>query len=80
MVVSVHLLGLHRKLARAGKVKIPISEETRVNDLLRYLKERFPELSLNDDFIISVNDRMSGPDQILKTDDNITIVPHIGGG
>jgi molybdopterin converting factor small subunit len=38
-------------------------------------------LSLSgDDFIVSVNDRMSDPDQILKANDNIAIVPHIGGG
>lgn len=81
MVVSVHFLGLHRKLAKADKIKIPLMEESRVNDLLSYLKEKHPELSLSgDEFIVSVNDRVSDPDQILKADDNIAIVPHIGGG
>ena len=81
MVVSVHFLGLHRKLARADQISIPLLRETRVNDLLRQLKEQYPELSLNDkDFFVSVNDQMSGPDQILNANDNIAIVPHIGGG
>ena len=81
MVVSVHFLGLHRKLAKADKIKIPLTEESRVDDLLSYLEEQYPELSLSgDDFIVSVNDRMSEPDQVLKADDNIAIVPHIGGG
>ena len=81
MVVSVHFLGRHRKLAKADKIKIPLTEESRVDDLLSYLEEQYPELSLSgDDFIVSVNDRMSEPDQILKADDNIAIVPHIGGG
>jgi molybdopterin converting factor small subunit len=81
MVVSVHFLGLHRKIAKTDEVKVPLSRETRVNDLLRHLNERYPDLSLNPvDFIISVNDQMSGPDQILKADDNIAILPHIGGG
>ena len=81
MVVSVHFLGLHRKLAKADEIKIPLMEESRVNDLLSYLEEQYPELSLSgDDYIVSVNNRMSEPDQILKADDNIAIVPHIGGG
>ena len=81
MVVSVHFLGHHRKLARAEKITIPLSEETRVRELLGHLNYQYPELSLNnDDFIVSVNDRLSGPDQILKADDIIAILPHIGGG
>ena len=81
MVVSVHFLGHHRKLVRAHKISIPLLGETRVNDLLRHLNEQYPELSLNNvDFIVSVNDRMSGPDQVLKPCDNIAILPHVGGG
>ncbi len=81
MVVSVHFLGLQRKLAGAHKINIPLLEESRVNDLLSYLEEQYPDLSLSgDDFIVSVNDRMSEPDQILKANDNIAIFPHIGGG
>jgi molybdopterin converting factor small subunit len=81
MVVSVHFLGHHRKLAKADKISVPLMKETRVDDLLLHLNEQYPELSLNDeDFFISVNDQMSGPDQILKADDKVAIVPHIGGG
>ena len=81
MVVSVHFLGLQCKLAGTRKIKIPLLEESRVNDLLCQLKDRYPELSLSrDDFIVSVNDRMSRPNQILKANDVIAIVPHIGGG
>lgn len=81
MVVSVHFLGLQRKLAGAHKIKVPLLEETKVNDLLGYLKEQYPDLSLSrDEFIVSVNDRMSRPDQVLKANDVIAILPHIGGG
>jgi molybdopterin converting factor small subunit len=81
MVVSVHFLGFQRKLAGARKINIPLLEESRVDDLLHYLEEQYPELSLSgDDFMVSVNDRLSEPDQLLKANDNIAIVPHIGGG
>jgi len=77
----VHFLGLQRKLAGTHKINIPLSEESRVNDLLHYLEKQYPELSLSgDDFIVSVNNRQSEPNQLLKANDNIAIVPHIGGG
>lgn len=77
----MHFLGLQRKLAGTHKINIPLSEESRVNDLLHYLEKQYPELSLSgDDFIVSVNNRQSEPDQLLKANDNIAIVPHIGGG
>ena len=77
----MHFLGLQRKLAGTHKISIPLSEESRVNDLLHYLEKQYPELSLSgDDFIVSVNNRQSEPDQLLKANDNIAIVPHIGGG
>ena len=81
MVVSVHFFGFQRKLAGAHKINIPLIEESKVNDLLGYLKEQYPDLSLSqDDFIISVNDLMARPDQVLKENDVIVILPHIGGG
>ena len=81
MVVSVHFLGRQRKLAGARQIKIPLLKESRVNDLLCHLKNRYPELSLSEsDYIVSINDRMSRPNQILKANDVIAIVPHIGGG
>ncbi len=77
----MHFLGLQRKLAGTHKINIPLSEESRVNDLLHYLEKQYPELSLSgDDFIVSVNNGQSEPDQLLKANDNIAIVPHIGGG
>jgi len=81
MVVSVHFLGLQSKVAGARKIKIPLLEESRVNDLLSHLQDQYPELSLKgDDFIVSVNDRISRPNQVLKSNDVIAILPHIGGG
>ena len=80
MVVSVHFLGPQRKMAGARKIKIPLLEESRVNDLLNHLQDQYPDLTLSEDFIVSVNDRISKPNQVLKSNDVIAILPHIGGG
>ena len=81
MVVSVHFFGLQRTLTRTPEIKIPLLEESRVDDVLCYLKENYPELKISkDDFLVSVNDRISNSDQVLKANDIVAFIPHIGGG
>lgn len=81
MVVSVHFYGLQRKLTRTPKIQVPLMDESRVNDIFCYLEEHYPELRISrDDFLVSVNDRISRADQVLNADDIVAFIPHIGGG
>ncbi len=81
MVVSVNFYGFQRQMARAEKIKVPLSKKTRVTDVLRYIKERYPELPLSEDVVtVTVNNHVSTMDQILKANDKIAFIPHIGGG
>jgi hypothetical protein len=70
MVVSVNFYGFQRQMARAQKIKVPLSKKTRVTDVLRYIKERYPQLPLSED-VVTVT---------LKANDKIAFIPHIGGG
>ena len=81
MTVSVNFCGLQRKLTCTEEMKIPLNNETRVGDVLHHIKERYPDLPLNKDVIlVMVNNQVTSLDQILKTDDKISFIPHIGGG
>ncbi len=81
MVISVNFSGLQRKLTRKDQIKIPLSKETRVSDLLGYMRACYPELPLNENVLmITVNNQVSKLDRILESDDNISFIPHIGGG
>ncbi len=81
MIVSVNFYGFQRQMARAEQIKVPLSKKTRVNDVVRYIKARYPELALSEDAVtVTVNNHVSTMDQILKANDKISFIPHIGGG
>lgn len=81
MVVSVSFNGLQRKMTRTDKIQVPLSDRTRVGDVLRYIKESYPDLPLNeDDVLVTVNNHVSSLDHDLQENDKISFIPHIGGG
>jgi molybdopterin converting factor small subunit len=81
MVVSVKFFGLQRKLARTDQIQIPLVKETRVTDVASYISARYPELRLAEEgLLVTVNNRISAPNRILKANDRVSFIPHIGGG
>jgi molybdopterin converting factor small subunit len=81
MYVSVTFLGLQRAQAQTDQIKVPLSKETRVADLLSYLRERYPNLPFPDDgILVAVNNKLSSMEKVLKNKDNVTFLPFLGGG
>ena len=81
MNVSVDFTGFQRTLTRVQSIKVPLLENMRVSDVLQYIKERFPQLALRESQVfVVVNNDVSVKDRLLKSDDRISIFPHIGGG
>lgn len=81
MVVSVRFHGVQRRQIQKDRIQIPIFDNARVTDVIKYLRERYPELQLSPSGImVSVNDKISTMDYVLESDDQISLIPHIGGG
>jgi molybdopterin converting factor small subunit len=81
MKASVEFLGTQRFVTKAHSLDIPISEKTRVNDALEYIRHRYPDLSLDEGMIvITVNQEVASLDRILKANDTVLFLPLIGGG
>jgi molybdopterin converting factor small subunit len=81
MVVSIELSGIQRDIAKTDKVKMPITEKTSVGDALEYIRNKYPALTLDENSIlITVNHEQAPLNKILKANDTICILPHIGGG
>lgn len=81
MTVSVHFTGFQRTLTKVRSIKVPLLDNMRVVDVLHYIIERFPQLSIreNEVFVV-VNNDVCLMDRLLKSNDRISIFPHIGGG
>jgi molybdopterin converting factor small subunit len=81
MYVSVTFLGLQRAKAQTDQIQVPLSKETRVADLLAYIKERYPNLPFPDDgILVAVNNKLSSMERVLKNKDNVAFLPFLGGG
>lgn len=81
MVVSVSFNGLQRKEARTDKIQVPVSEKTRVIDVLRYVQKCYPDIPLNEEaVVVMVNNKVSRLNQRLKGNDKVSFIPYIGGG
>jgi molybdopterin converting factor small subunit len=60
---------------------MPITEKTRVNDALEYVRQRYPELPLEQGMVlITINHEVAAPDRILRDKDTISFLPLIAGG
>lgn len=81
MVVSVQFHGVQRALTQSNEIHVPLPEDRRVSDVLIYVKKSYPELELNgNDFLVTVNNKISSINEVLNPNDKITFLPHIGGG
>lgn len=81
MVVSVQFHGVQRALTRTHEIQITFLKPSRVRDLLENIKACYPDLPINeDDFLVTVNDNVSTINHLLKPNDKIAFLPHIGGG
>ncbi len=81
MTALIEFLGIQRTVTKTDSLDMPISKKTRVNDALEYVRERYPELHLEESAVlITVNQEVASPERILKANDTISFLPFISGG
>lgn len=81
MVVSVSFNGVQRKVTSTDQIQVSVSGRTCVNDVLRFIRECYPNIVINKDAVlVTINSEISDLDQVLKANDQICFIPHIGGG
>jgi molybdopterin converting factor small subunit len=81
MMVSIKFLGMQRLLTKTDSIDMPITDKTKVNDTLEYVRQRYPELPLEEGMVlITVNHEVATLDRILRDKDTISFLPLIAGG
>ena len=81
MLVSIEFFGMQRAITKTDSIDMPISEMTMVSDALEYVRARYPDLPLDDgSVLITINQEMASPERVLKANDTVLFLPHIGGG
>ena len=81
MEVLIEFFGMQRNVTNKDSIDMPITGKTRVNDALEYVRYHYPDLPLEEDMVlITVNQEMASPDTLLRANDTVSFLPHIGGG
>lgn len=81
MVVSIEFFGRQRLVTQKHRIDMPITGETRLNDVLEYVRNLFPTLRLDDGMVLAtVNHEMASLDRILNANETVSFLPFIGGG
>ncbi len=81
MVVFVEFVGNQKDITKIDKVSLPFSREMCVRDALGRLGQRYPALPLDvHSLLITVNHEVASMDKLLKPNDIVCFLPHIGGG
>jgi molybdopterin converting factor small subunit len=79
--VSIHFLGTQRTITKTDSINMPITERTCAIDALEYVKQRYPDLPLDKKMVlITVNQEMASLETLLRENDIVLFIPHIGGG
>jgi molybdopterin converting factor small subunit len=80
-IVTIELLGIQRTIAGIDSISMPLGEKDLAKDVLCFLREKFPEMDLDEKKLhIVVNHEVVSPERVLKANETVCLIPHIGGG
>ena len=72
---------MQRAVTGTDSTEMPITAKSSVNDTLEYIREKYPQLQLDEGMVlVTVNQEIAPRDRILKADDTISFLPFISGG
>ena len=79
--LSIKLFGSIRQTMNSNEIKIDIDNEITVLQMKEIIFETFPNLKkLNIPFFVAVNHKYSKDSDVIETNDEIALFPHVSGG
>jgi len=81
MKVSIKFLGMQHIITKTDSLEMSVNGNSTVQDALEYLRQKYPELPLEEGMILmTVNHEVASRDRLLKDKDTISFLPLIAGG
>ncbi len=79
--LSIKLFASIRQALNSNEIKINIDNEITVLQMKQIIFETFPNLKkLNIPFFLAVNHKYSKDSDVIDTNDEIALFPHVSGG
>ena len=80
MQVKIALFGITKEIIGAAKLNYGLTAATNVESLLQALKADYPALQNLNSLLVAVNDEYAQPEQLLREQDEIALIPPVCGG
>ena len=80
MKLVIRLFGIVREIVGKSEVEIELSKQSTAQDLLVFFKENYAELHDLTSLLVAVNQEYVDMDTILKSSDEIVLIPPVSGG
>jgi molybdopterin converting factor subunit 1 len=80
MKVNILLFGITRDLIGKQKLQVDVKDKTTVAEFKKRLQEDFPELSDLNSIAIAINSEYASDSNILRSNDEIALIPPVSGG
>ena len=80
MKVNILAFGIAKEIFGGSSINEELKDESAVNDLKKFLEEKFPRLKQLSSFKIAVNNHFASPDELIREHDEIAIIPPVSGG
>lgn len=77
---QVQCFGIAREICGSDFIEAILPAQSKVSDLQALLKENYPKLQELRHFFIARNQAYATPDELLKTGDELVIIPPVSGG
>lgn len=80
MKLNVRLFGIVREIVGKSELEVELSQGSTSEDLLLYFKENYTELHDLTSLLVAVNQEYVDLTTILKSSDEIVLIPPVSGG
>lgn len=80
MQIRLLAFGIVKEIFGVNLIEISLPERSTVDVLRRNLEHQFPAIKRLSTYMIAVNNEYAGEEVILKSQDEIAIIPPVSGG
>jgi len=80
MQLTLIAFGIARDILGGKQVEFELGEPYTVTHLLEALQQQYPQINGLKSIKVAVNSEYANNDQLLKTEDEIVLIPPVSGG
>lgn len=80
MKIKILAFGIIKDIFKGSEIQLEINEYAKVSELKNKLEDDFPEIKKLKSYFIAVDDEYADDDLVLKSNNEIAIIPPVSGG